>query len=298
MRSGLQQIQAVLAQVSRPQPPCAPLGGQILRSFEIEGRSREGYLGVTCLADVSPPCFPRDAFCAPAVRVNRPAVSVNLSDSGAIASPELPVPPSLDPPMDLSAESSLNSDEGFTAEALATLFAQAETQAVPPVAAATAIASSHHFPEHQSPEHRPVEAGPLPTLPRAKSPRLSSHQNHTNPMLPLGLLQDIAKEVMRWQESLAQVHQSIQDLYQDGPIIEGWLEAHPTRPGQYQLCGLDPAGQSWRRPCEPDQLPAASLAISRYKQLRQLLGDKQQLEQRIQRLSETLTMLRGHLRAY
>lgn len=144
---------------------------------------------------------------------------------------------------------------------------------------------------------KPIEAVAPPALPRPKSPELSSHNNSTNPMLPLELLQNIGQEVIVWQEALKEVHQKIQTLYQEGPILSGWLEKHSDA-GVYQLCGLDPTGQSWRRPCHPDQLHAVGLAIGRYKQLRLLLGEKQRLDQRIKRLSETLTMLRLRLRAY
>lgn len=304
MRSGLQQIQAVLERASQPQPEARPVA-TVQRSFDIEGRSQSGYLGVTSIADVSPPWFPKAAFQSPSRRLKRPALSVDLSvaqvATGAMVQPSPEQQPS-------PAQPNSAAEAAFTAESLAVLFAQAE-------AAAPAIAPTMPPATPAAPEPSPnaaldsaltqppiplgaIEAGQLPALPHSKPPQLSSHQNSTNPMLPLGLLQDIGKEVIVWQEALKTVHQNIQDLYQEGQIIEGWLEQHPSLPGQYQLCGLDNAGQPWRRSCDPEQLPSVSLAISRYKQLRQLLGEKQRLDHRIQRLSETLTMLRGHLRAY
>jgi hypothetical protein len=324
MRSGLQQIQAVLTRASQPQPE--PRSAAALqRSFDIEGRTRSGYLGVTCLAEVTPPSFPKAAFQAPSRRLNCPALSVDLSIQGAMAQPAsfAVAAPSASlaqeeddlaqddapAPADAPAQAGQRQDglvqachgvaTVVTAESLAALFAQADPVGQSPVMPVpTELEPVPTPPSPRVAEPGAIEAGQLPALPRAKPPQLSSHQNSINPMLPLSLLQDIGKEVLLWQEALKTVHQKIQDLYQTGQIIEGWLENHPSLPGQYQLCGLDSAGQAWRRSCEPEQLPSVSLAISRYKQLRQLLGEKQRLDHRIQRLSETLTMLRGHLRAY
>lgn len=141
-----------------------------------------------------------------------------------------------------------------------------------------------------------------PALPKLKTPRLSTHQNATNPELAINLLQEIQGVVTGWQLSLQQVHAEIQDLYAEGPIVDGWLESNPPGGGSpvpaagYRLCRLQSDGQLWFCPCPPDQVATVSVAIARYHQLRQLLGRKQDLESRLTQLSETLVIVRGQLR--
>lgn len=117
---------------------------------------------------------------------------------------------------------------------------------------------------------------------------------------------DVTDEV-----KLAQVVAQIQDLYHDGPIVNGWLEYYPplpepedstlrevcferaldyeavgTAPGSevnvsiasYRLCALDASGQQWSYICPMEQLPSVSMAIARYQKLQQLLQQKQELE--------------------
>jgi hypothetical protein len=63
----------------------------------------------------------------------------------------------------------------------------------------------------------------------------------------------------------------------------------------YRLCGLDTDGQLWSRPCPAPQIPYISLAIARYQKLRILLDKKQVLENRLQQLVQTLTLLHRQL---
>lgn len=427
----IQRIQAAISQANlQGQMPGQPQGqmqgspaakGQSrVCSFDIEGRTQEGYLGVYSIAEVTPPWFPKDAFQvrgrrdrpaspiitlkrsepvkaavasvttatstpqqtpqvatqapsqspaqssaqAPAQAPIQSSVSVDIFQAVAGLDPELvqaELPLRLAPsqiPSQISSQipsqalsEALSEDLAsapVTAEILANLFDQAAPISpgpevapslaqsdradprlaydpnqkqphkailapVSPIeqAAAEALAQSLNQSPNQpaetsldsSPDReadplvKPIEAVAPPALPRSKSPELSSHHNSTNPMLPLELLQNIGQEVIVWQEALKEVHQNIQTLYQEGPILSGWLEKHADA-GVYLLCGIDPGGESWRRPCHPDQLEKVGLAIGRYKKLRLLLGEKQRLEQRIKRLSETLTMLRLRLRAY
>ncbi len=411
----IQRIQAAInqAQVSGQEPGSPNAAGQSrVCSFEIEGRSQVGYLGVNSIAEVTPPWFPKDAFqvkgrsekpSSPIITLksSQPqatqaalevteAGAANLSQSDSVATAtqansavghpliqssvsvdvfqavagndndyfvqaelpielDLPKPPlenaeaiASQVPVDIAAATK---SAPITAEILGNLFEQADPlsskSAVEPnpatsnptsytqepeqkqphkallapvtqteQAAAQALAQSlsqslekslpqslETSQERQAGNIKPIETVTPPALPRSKSPELSSHNNSTNPMLPLELLQNIGQEVIVWQEALQEVHQKIQTLYQEGPILNGWLEKHSDA-GVYLLCGLDPTGQSWRRPCHPEQLQPVGLAIGRYKQLRLLLGEKQRLDQRIKRLSETLTMLRLRLRAY
>jgi len=173
------------------------------------------------------------------------------------------------------------------------------------------------------------QQGP-PTLPKLKPLNISEHRHAANPALAMNLLQEIEEIVARWQTELQTIVRQIQDIYIDGPIVDGWLESHardapeaqgtvrPTtvdrlmdyvaeewqaegdvtlespRTG-YRLCGLDASGQFWARPCPPDQVVSVSLAIARHQKLRQLLTRKQELETRLSQLAETLIVMHSHL---
>ncbi|MBW4611355.1 MAG: hypothetical protein KME22_30230 [Hassallia sp. WJT32-NPBG1] len=173
--------------------------------------------------------------------------------------------------------------------------------------------------------------GRSPALPKFKTPSFTSHRNAANPALALNLLQEIQESVSLWQKELQKIVKQIQDIYIEGPIVNGWLESQPreSEPGGtatlrhaevdrlmdyveeicaaqentsyqsartgYRLCGLDSSGQVWSRPCPPDQVPIVSVAIARYQKLRQLLGRKQYLETRLSQLAETLVVLHSHI---
>jgi len=157
----------------------------------------------------------------------------------------------------------------------------------------------------------------------------------TNPNLALGLLKEVESRVIEWQLELEQTVLEIQALYLEGPIVDGWLESHPSgsqqamqplgaavlrhaeidrlmdyveeicrvpqtlEPGEFRtgycLCGLDADGQLWSRPCPPQQVPYVGLAIARYQKLRILLARKQGLEQRLTQLVQDLTMVHGRM---
>lgn len=170
-----------------------------------------------------------------------------------------------------------------------------------------------------------------PTLPKLKPAKISEHRHAANPALAMTLLKEIEEIVNRWQQELQTAVRKIQDLYLEGPIVDGWLESHPreaqenagaVRTAQadrlmdyvaevlnqpegnvtcetprtgYRLCGLDGDGQFWSRPCPPDQVASVSVAIARYQKIKQLLNRKQELETRLSQLSETLIVLHGHL---
>lgn len=170
-----------------------------------------------------------------------------------------------------------------------------------------------------------------PTLPKLKPLNISAHRHAANPALAMTLLQEIQDIVARWRNELQTIMQQIQDIYIEGPIVDGWLESHnrdakqaqgTVRPAEvdrlmdyvaqewhqsdtsvtiesprtgYRLCGLDASGQFWTRPCPPDQVPSISLAIARHQKLRQLLNRKQKLETRLSQLAETLIVMHSHL---
>ncbi|MBU7584225.1 MAG: hypothetical protein KAF91_15140 [Nostoc sp. TH1S01] len=170
-----------------------------------------------------------------------------------------------------------------------------------------------------------------PSLPKFKTPSFSNHRHGANPALAMNLLQEIQIHVAGWQQELQNILQQIQDLYLEGPIVNGWLESNPKEPEQpgtatlrhaevdrlinyveelcttgakdahqfsrtgYRLCGLDGSGKVWSRPCPPDQVATVSMAIARHQKLRQLLGRKQYLETRLSQLAETLVVLHSHI---
>lgn len=173
--------------------------------------------------------------------------------------------------------------------------------------------------------------GKTPILPKFKSPTFSNHRHAANPALAMTLLQEIEAIVGGWQKELQTIVRQIQDIYMEGPIVDGWLESHdretndlqetvrqaetdrlmdyvqellhPSEPNVtcetprtgYRLCGLDGAGQFWSRPCPAEQVPSVSLAIARHQKLRQLLSRKQDLETRLSQLAETLVVMHSHL---
>jgi hypothetical protein len=172
----------------------------------------------------------------------------------------------------------------------------------------------------------------IPSLPKFKTPSFTSHRNGANPALAMNLLQEIQESVASWQTELQKIVRQIQDIYLEGPIVNGWLESQEReikpegtatlrhaeanhlmdyveeicttednkvscqspRAG-YRLCGLDASGKVWSRPCPPEQVASVSMAIARYQKLRQLLGRKQHLETRLTQLAETLVILHGHI---
>ena len=198
---------------------------------------------------------------------------------------------------------------------------------------------SHETPEvNLFPHHDSVSAFPAqengektPTLPKFKTPSFSNHRHGANPALAMNMLQEIQEKVASWQIELQRIVQHIQDIYLEGPIINGWLESNAQEPEiggtatlrhaevdrlmdyveelcangekesykplhtDYRLCGVDKAGQVWSRPCPVEQVPSVSIAIARHQRLRQLLGRKQDLENRLSQLAETLVMLHSHM---
>lgn len=73
-------------------------------------------------------------------------------------------------------------------------------------------------------------AGKTPVLPKLKPPSFSNHRHGANPGLAMILLQEIEEVVGGWQKELQQVVRQIQDIYLEGPIVDGWLESHAREP--------------------------------------------------------------------
>lgn len=141
-------------------------------------------------------------------------------------------------------------------------------------------------------EHKPKSvdnSGKAPNLPQFNLSS-SSSQHHNDLDLRMNLSPELPISVAASQAELQQIVQQIQALYQEGPIVDGWLESDPDespRP-DYRLCGLDEVGNLWSHPCPPEQLPSVSVAIARYQKLLQLLKRKQQIENRLNELASLL----------
>jgi hypothetical protein len=170
-------------------------------------------------------------------------------------------------------------------------------------------------------------------LPKPKSVTLTTHRNAPNPALAASLLQDMLTIVTTWQQELATIVQTIQNIYLEGAILDGWLESLGTAsqqeeiqafrhadisqlvsfveklqtgkiqpedihavPSNYRLCGINPDGQLWSYPCPSDQVPAVSMAIARHHKLRQLRIRQADLETRLTRFSEDLVRLHTQLK--
>lgn len=191
----------------------------------------------------------------------------------------------------------------------------------------------HLFSKHNSVQTFPTQETEVktPSLPKFKTPSFSNHRHGANPALAMNLLQEIQEIVAGWQTELQSILQQIQDIYLEGPVINGWLESNPQEPepggtatlrhGEverlmdyvqeiceskenasyqssrtgYRLCGIDATGKAWSRQCPVDQVPQVSMAIARYQKLRQLFGRKQSLETRLNQLAETLVALHSHI---
>ncbi|AFZ60335.1 hypothetical protein H6G54_14760 [Anabaena cylindrica FACHB-243] len=190
------------------------------------------------------------------------------------------------------------------------------------------------FPKHNSVKTFPTQENDdrTPSLPKFKTPSFSNHRHGANPAFAMNMLQDIQETVSSWQTELQAILQQIQDIYLEGPVINGWLESNPqeAEPGgtatlrhaeverlmdyveeicepadnkvsyqssrtDYRLCGVDAVGKVWSRSCPVDQVPNVSMAIARYQKLRQLFGRKQYLETRLSQLAETLVALHSHI---
>ncbi|MEM6521145.1 MAG: hypothetical protein AAF892_08515 [Cyanobacteria bacterium P01_D01_bin.71] len=179
-----------------------------------------------------------------------------------------------------------------------------------------------------------AEQAALPFLPQAKRVQFSSHRNDANAALALDLLADVQGAIIGWHQALRTTLLEIQQLYLSGPIVDGWLESSDrqatqadldeqaavlrhgdpeqvaayiakltqqaqlseTAPSsQYRLCRLDADGQMQCEVCPPEQLGVVSQAIARNQQLRQLVSQKQYLEAKLKRASETLEVTRKAL---
>jgi hypothetical protein len=120
---------------------------------------------------------------------------------------------------------------------------------------------------------------------------LESQANETRPSSPAGVATLRHGEVDRLMDYVEAICNP-QQVKAPPPIAP---ESEETARTDYRLCGLDADGQLWCRPCPTQQVPYVSLAIARYQKLRILLSQKQTLENRLNQLIQSLTVLSGQI---
>ena len=171
----------------------------------------------------------------------------------------------------------------------------------------------------------PSFSAPIPPLqPSSKVPTLptfdASGQKNPSAQEPANNDFLVATPPPGLMEELQQIIQQIENLYHEGPIVDGWLESYPceSTPSNdervfediansveyvkaagsleennvvceaprscYRLNGVSKLGQSWSYPCPIAQLPSVSIAIARYEKLLQLIDRKWELETRLDQL--------------
>ncbi len=190
-------------------------------------------------------------------------------------------------------------------------------------------------------------------LPPLQCEAFISQRHEVNPALALNLLQEIQASVGLWQQQQRQIVQAMHRLYDQGPMVDGWLQssllmstpqASPVdasatvlRHGdpealmkyvealensaldsleidtqtisaaqqnsdsfgntaaQYQLCSLKEDGSISSQLCPPEQMALVSTAIARYQKFKQLVGQKQAIEAKLQQAVDLLSGVRHQL---
>lgn len=143
---------------------------------------------------------------------------------------------------------------------------------------------------------------PLLSLPTLKAAAITQHQHKSNPHYVLDVLDNLRSHSLQLVSQLQDTQRKIQDLYLEGPLLDGWLQSAATgqkeatdkvltpaeMTGGYCLCGLDEFGKLWSKPCPMEEIPAVSLAIARYHRLKKLLATKHEIEGKLKNLTEVL----------
>jgi len=168
----------------------------------------------------------------------------------------------------------------------------------------------------------PEVSKPIPPLqPNRKAPTLPTFNSSSEEkaLEEVSSLEITSPPTLR--EELQQVIQQIENLYREGPIVDGWLESYPCESTPtndfersvddfatsleyvkaagslekdkviceaprscYRLNGVSKTGQPWSYPCPIEQLPSVSVAIARYEKLLQLIDRKHSLDTRLKQL--------------
>jgi hypothetical protein len=143
----------------------------------------------------------------------------------------------------------------------------------------------------------------LPEFTKSATPSAeTSRQALAHPALASSLLKDLQTSVHRWGLMLQEVTHDIEKLYDEGPIVDGWLEScadeqQDDQTNTYRLCGMGRDGELWCRPCPANQVSDVSFAIARYHRLQILLTRKRAIDTRLSQLTETLMPLHGKMSA-
>ncbi len=192
-------------------------------------------------------------------------------------------------------------------------------------ASSTQRLTAPHLPSSAAQPVQPFIVDQTAEAPRAqfRLPEFSSsnrgfsrHQNVSNPDLALNLLEETLACLQSWRVELQQVIRVIQEVYREGPIVDGWLECSTQKieattqilrnaevndlmsyveslcqdpsvaQPEYRLCGLSDDGRMWSTPCSQEQLASISLAISRHHKLQPLLQQKKSLENKLGQAAE------------
>ncbi|HEY9619212.1 MAG TPA: hypothetical protein V6C78_02530 [Crinalium sp.] len=94
----------------------------------------------------------------------------------------------------------------------------------------------------------------IPALPKYKSPTFSSHRHAANPALAMNLLKEMETVVGAWQIELQQILMQIQELYLEGPIVDGWLESDTREPRPRTSAERDALATATLRHADVDRL--------------------------------------------
>jgi hypothetical protein len=94
--------------------------------------------------------------------------------------------------------------------------------------------------------------GKTPSLPKFKTPSFSNHRHGANPGLAMNLLKEIQEHVAGWEKELQTILKQIQDVYLEGPIVNGWLESNPQEKEKEKE--TEQGGKATLRHAEVDRL--------------------------------------------
>lgn len=101
--------------------------------------------------------------------------------------------------------------------------------------------------------------------------------------------------LMDYVEAICHPHQATPAQMVQSQMPASAHTSEESSGAAYRLCGLDADGRLWSRSCPTQQVPYVSLAIARYQKLRILLSQKQTLENRLNQLIQSLTVLSGQI---
>lgn len=136
---------------------------------------------------------------------------------------------------------------------------QARSAPAPVAASSVLVANAAQEPIHAASIDEDCSQGNLPALPDVNAPHFTTQRQTANPALALNLLKEIETIVNQWQHDLQDLGRQIQALYDEGPIVDGWLEsythedANPPDLRHVELeCLMDCIEQHWSTATEAE----------------------------------------------